>query len=98
MDTRIDRDGKFNVPGSTEYNPYQPDDHILLSTVDEQLRGYWAAWDSDGQLIFVSNQNDADHVLVGEDEDGTPTIIYDDEQSTEFSFSGQHTISIRAYS
>lgn len=98
MDTRIDREDKFNVPGSIEYNSEQPDDIILVSTADEQLRGYWVSWDTDGKLIFVSNQNNADHVLVGEDDDGTPIIMYDDAQSTEFSFDGVHTIAIRAYS
>lgn len=98
MDTRIDREDKFNVPGSVEYNTELSDDIILVSTVDEQLRGYWAGWDTDGQLVFLSNQNNADHVLVGEDVDGTPTIIYDDATATEFSYDGNHTIAIRAYS
>ncbi|URP22156.1 hypothetical protein SEA_BIG4_72 [Microbacterium phage Big4] len=98
MDPRKDWQDKFNVPGSVEYNPRLVDDFVLQSTLDERLRGYWTGWDYDGQLAFASNQNEADHVLVGADEDGTPTIIYDDELSTEFSFDGLHTIAIRAYS
>ncbi len=98
MYRRKDWENKYNVPGSVEYDPYFADDFILQSTLDEQLRGYWTGWDSDGQLAFGSNQNGVDHVLVGVDPDGTPTIIYDDVLSTEFTVYDDNTIALRAYS
>ena len=94
----VDPESKFNVPGSVEYTPLEDDDFVLQSKYDERLRGYWAGRGSDGQLAFISDQLGVDHVTLGVDPDNVPVIYYDDVLSKEFTYDGENTIYIRAYS
>jgi hypothetical protein len=88
---------QWNVPGNMHYQPETPVDTVLRAVTDYMLRGYWLAYDLDGNLAFVSNQNNADGVLIGADPDDTDVIIYGNE-TTEFEFDGVGTISIVRYS
>jgi hypothetical protein len=85
---------RFNVPGAAGYTPSKPVDIILRSTEDSRKRGYWLARDVDGQIVFMSNNSEADQVVTGEDIDGVPTITWDTVESDEFNYDGYNTISI----
>lgn len=86
---------RWNVPGSIRYLPGIPLDIIIRSIKDNYLRGYWLERDHDGQVVFVSNQNNADFVTLDVDPDGFPVIVYDDELSEDFSYDGMQTIMVR---
>jgi len=92
---------KWNVPGAVEYKPTRPLDTILRARTDQELRGYWLGYDlEDGQVCLISNQNDADHLVIDTDVDGVPVIRYTDE-TTEFSTSllGEYqVIRVKRYS
>lgn len=89
---------KFNVPGSTGYDPTKPTDIVLRSFKDVQLRGYWLERDEDRQIVFVSDQSGADYVVLDEDVDGTPVIVYDDELTQDLTLYGSNTFVLRRYS
>lgn len=89
---------RWNVPGNARYIADLPLDIILSSIRDAFLRGYWLGRDVDGQLCFVSNQNNADYVHIDTDIDGVPVIVYDTDLTEELSFDGILTLTIKRYS
>ena len=89
---------KFNVPGSTAYNPDKPVDYILRSNADARLRGYWLDRDEDGQLVFVSDQSGADYVTIEYESNDVPVIVYDDELTQELTLYGENTLGLKRYS
>lgn len=90
---------RWNTPGSTEYIPELPIDIIITALGDEKKRGYWLAYsERDGNICLVSNNNQADHLYIDEDEDGTAQIHWTDE-TTEFSYDPvTSTIRVERYS
>jgi hypothetical protein len=82
---------QWNVPGSVKFRPEIPLDNVLHATTDYLLRGYWLEYDRDGQLVFVSNQNNADELHFETDPDGVDVIVYTENtteyvQETDFAF------------
>lgn len=88
---------QWNVPGNMNYLPDVPLDVVLNATTDYMLRGYWLEYDPDGNLVFVSNQNNSDGLLIEPDPDDVDVIVYG-VNTTEFKFDNVETISIVRYS
>jgi hypothetical protein len=55
---------KWNVPGTSDYDNTTPLDPVLRSDEDQQLRGYWLGRAGDGQICFISNNNNNFFVTV----------------------------------